>query len=104
MSSVFGWRAASAATAPYMHDNSVPTLEDAIAHYAAGGRTIQDGPRRGVGHGNPNKSDAIRGFTPTAGQRADLVAFLRSLTDEELLRDPRFANPWPGRPSRSRQH
>jgi cytochrome c peroxidase len=30
----------------------------------------------------------------TAGQRADLIAFLESLTDEALLRDSRFANPW----------
>jgi hypothetical protein len=27
-------------------------------------------------------------------QREDLIAFLRSLTDDPLLRDPRFANPW----------
>ena len=33
-----------AVTAPYMHDGSVATLEDAIDHYAAGGRTIADGP------------------------------------------------------------
>ena len=26
--------------------------------------------------------------------KSDLLAFLRSLTDDELLRDPRFANPW----------
>ena len=36
----------------------------------------------------------VRGFQLTAGQRADLIAFLQSLTDEALLRDPRFANPW----------
>ena len=89
-----------AVTAPYMHDGSVATLEDAIDHYAAGGRTIPDGPYRGVGRDNPNKSPAIRGFTLTDGQRADLVAFLRSLTDEDLLRDPRFANPWAGAGSR----
>jgi cytochrome c peroxidase len=83
-----------AVTAPYMHDGSVATLEDAIDHYAAGGRTIADGPYQGVGRDNPNKSPTIRGFTLTAAQRADLVAFLRSLTDEEVLRDPRFANPW----------
>ena len=33
-----------ALTAPYMHDGSVTTLEDAIDHYAAGGRTIDGGP------------------------------------------------------------
>ena len=32
----------------------------------------------------------------TAAQRSDLVAFLRSLTDDELLHDSRFANPWTG--------
>ncbi len=83
-----------AVTAPYMHDGSVATLEDAIDHYAAGGRTIADGPYRGTGRDNPNKSPSIHGFTLTTEQRADLVAFLRSLTDEAVLHDPRFANPW----------
>ncbi len=83
-----------AVTAPYMHDGSIATLEEAIDHYAAGGRTIAEGPRRGVGRDNPNKSPTIRGFTLTRDQRADLVAFLESLTDEALLHDPRFANPW----------
>ena len=84
-----------AVTAPYMHDGSVPTLEDAVAHYAAGGRTIAEGPYAGVGRDNPNKAVAIRGFTITPEQRSDLMAFLRSLTDEALLADPRFTNPWP---------
>ena len=83
-----------AVTAPYMHDGSVATLEDAIAHYAAGGRTVGDGSLRGVGHDNPNKSPTVRGFTLTPEQRDDLLAFLRSLTDEALLHDPRFASPW----------
>ena len=85
-----------AVTAPYMHDGSAATLEDVVAHYSAGGRTIADGPLRGVGHDNPLKSPTIRGFTLSAEQRADLIAFLRSLTDEPLLRDPRFSNPWKG--------
>jgi cytochrome c peroxidase len=83
-----------AVTGPYMHDGSVATLEEAIAHYAAGGRTIQEGPYQGVGHDNRNKAAAIQGFTLTPDQRSDLIAFLQSLTDEALLRDPRFANPW----------
>ena len=44
-----------AVTAPYMHDGSVATLEDVIDHYAAGGRTIAEGPYRGVGHDNPQQ-------------------------------------------------
>ena len=83
-----------AVTAPYMHDGSVATLEEAIDHYSAGGRAILDGPYKGLGRDNPNKSASIRGFTLTSEQRADLVAFLQSLTDEALLRDPRFSNPW----------
>jgi cytochrome c peroxidase len=85
-----------AVTAPYMHDGSAATLEDVIAHYSAGGRTIADGPWRGVGHDNPLKSPTVRGFALTADQRDDLLAFLRSLTDEPLLHDPRFSNPWKG--------
>jgi cytochrome c peroxidase len=84
-----------AVTAPYMHDGSVPTLEEAIAHYASGGRTIAAGAYQGSGHDNVNKSAAIRGFTLTPGERGDLIAFLHTLTDEALLRDPRFTNPWP---------
>lgn len=83
-----------AVTAPYMHDGSVATLEDAIEHYAAGGRALQAGPDQGVGRDNPNKSTSIRGFTITAARRADLVAFLQSLTDQALLEDPQFADPW----------
>jgi cytochrome c peroxidase len=83
-----------ALTAPYMHDGSAATLEDVIAHYAAGGRTIASGPYQGIGHDNPNKSPTVRGFTLGPEQRDDLLAFLRSLTDDSLLRDPRFANPW----------
>ena len=83
-----------AVTAPYMHDGSIATLEDVLSHYAAGGRTIPDGPYKGVGHDNPNKSARIRGFTLPAEDRADVIAFLRSLTDEALLRDPKLSNPW----------
>lgn len=84
-----------AVTAPYMHDGSIATLAEVIDHYAAGGRTIATGPHQGIGHDNPNKSDTVRGFAISAEQRSDLVEFLRSLTDEPLLHDARFANPWP---------
>ena len=55
------------------------------------------GDRRGDNeraHDNPGKSPTIRGFTLSAEQRDDLIAFLRSLTDEPLLHDRRFSNPW----------
>jgi cytochrome c peroxidase len=75
-----------ALTAPYMHDGSIPTLEGVLDHYAAGGKN---------GHDNPNKDPLIGGFTLTQQDREDLIEFLKSLTDESLIHDPRFANPWP---------
>ena len=36
-----------ALTAPYMHDGSIATLDEVIAHYARGGRLIDDGPTAG---------------------------------------------------------
>jgi cytochrome c peroxidase len=36
-----------AVTAPYMHDGSVATLDEVLDHYAAGGRTIAEGPNAG---------------------------------------------------------
>jgi cytochrome c peroxidase len=83
-----------AVTAPYMHDGSIATLEDVLAHYAAGGRTIATGPNAGVGHDNPNKSPLVRGFPLSIEQRDDLIAFLNTLTDAELLHDPQFSDPW----------
>ncbi len=84
-----------ALTAPYMHDGSIATLDEVIAHYEAGGRTIADGPRKGVGADNPRKSSFVKGFTLTPQERADLKAFLESLTDTAFVTDPRFASPWP---------
>lgn len=86
-----------AVTAPYMHDGSVPTLDAVLDHYAAGGRTILAGAHKGVGATSPYKSSFVKGFTMTARERADLLAFLRSLTDTAFLADPRFTAPAPVR-------
>lgn len=83
-----------AVTAPYMHDGSIATLEEVLDHYAAGGRTIESGPYAGVGSENPYKSELVRGFELTAEEKADVIAFLETLTDEEFLKDPRYADPW----------
>lgn len=86
-------------TAPYMHDGSIATLEDAIDHYAAGGRVIADGPLAGDGRANPLKDPLIAAIRLDARDRADLVAFLRTLTDTSVASNPRFADPF-GRPRR----
>jgi cytochrome c peroxidase len=83
-----------AITFPYMHDGSVGTLEDAIDNYARGGRLITIGPNAGDGRLNPNKDPRLRAFQVTPQERADLVAFLRALTDSTFLTDRRFTNPW----------
>jgi cytochrome c peroxidase len=81
-------------TAPYMHDGSIATLEEVIRFYEAGGRHLTSGPLAGDGRANPYKSGFVNGFTLTDAERADLVEFLKSLTDQEFLTDPRFANPF----------
>jgi cytochrome c peroxidase len=82
-----------ALTAPYMHDGSLATLEEVVDHYTAGGTETLDGPLAGDGRTNPNKSPLVRPFTVTPQERADMVAFLESLTDETFVTDPRFAPP-----------
>jgi cytochrome c peroxidase len=72
-----------AITAPYMHDGSLATLEDVIDHYAAGGK-----------FDHANKTRILRKFALTASEKADLIEFLKSLTDEKLLHDPRWSDPW----------
>jgi cytochrome c peroxidase len=70
-----------AVSAPYMHDGSVATLEDVVDHYARGGR------------GNAATDPAIAPLSLSAEERGDLVAFLRALTDEGFLTDPRWTDP-----------
>ena len=81
-------------TAPYMHDGSVATLDEVIANYARGGRLIEEGEHAGDGRLSPFKSEFVTGFELNDEERADLLAFLESLTDESVLTDPRFANPF----------
>jgi len=66
-------------TAPYMHDGSLPTLEAVIEQYDAGGR------------GDPTTDPQLKPMALSSEEKADLLAFLQSFTDDALLRDPRFA-------------
>lgn len=83
-----------ALTAPYMHDGSIATLEEVIDHYQAGGRTIKTGEFAGIGSTNPFKSEFISSFKLSESEKQDLLAFLRSLTDEEFIKNPAFSNPY----------
>lgn len=83
-----------AVTAPYMHDGSIATLSEVIDHYAAGGRTIVSGPNAGIGSESALKDPLVHGFSVSAEERSDMLAFLESLTDEAFLSNPDFADPW----------
>jgi cytochrome c peroxidase len=83
-----------ALTGPYMHDGSIATLEEVIAHYQRGGRLIGDGPYAGDGRLNPFKSEFVRGFELSADERADLLSFLHALTDTSVVQDPVLSNPF----------
>ncbi len=67
-----------ALTAPYMHDGSLSSLQDVLDHYMRGG------------HKSQLQDSRIRPFALTATERADLVAFLDSLTDPDFTENPRF--------------
>ncbi len=81
-------------TAPYMHDGSIATLGAVIDHYARGGRLIEEGIKAGDGRLSPFKSEFVDGFELTDEERADLVEFLSSLTDQSVVSDERWADPF----------
>lgn len=83
-----------ALTAPYMHDGSIATLEEVIRTYAAGGRNITSGPYAGDGRANPYRDGFVSGFNISENDIQNVIAFLNTLTDYELINNPRFANPW----------
>ncbi|HUZ73287.1 MAG TPA: cytochrome c peroxidase [Stellaceae bacterium] len=56
--------------APYMHDGSEPTLEAVLALYDRGGVD------------RPSRSELIKPLNLTKADKADLVAFLRTLTGD----------------------
>jgi cytochrome c peroxidase len=64
-----------ARTAPYMHDGSIETLEEVVEFYREGGGRVRGVPRARV-------NSHVRAFDIEDSEAADLVAFLRSLTDE----------------------
>jgi len=49
-----------------------------IDHYMSGGKN------------HPNQSPLIRPFTLSPQEKSDLIAFLKSLTDDSFLQNPKF--------------
>lgn len=101
-------------TAPYMHDGRFATLEAVVDFYASKVRMHAnldpllggDGQRSGWGSSAPPAAASTlpgsmhaivgrpTGMLLSGRERADLVAFLKTLTDWELVHDERFADPF----------
>jgi cytochrome c peroxidase len=76
-----------ALTAPYMHDGRFSTLEEVIDHYNEGL------------HSSSTLDPALAatmstGLMLTAQDKADLINFLHTLTDEQLAQDPNYSSPF----------
>jgi len=70
-------------TAPYMHDGRFATLEAVIDHYSTGVKP------------HPNLSGRLRRrLNFSTEQKAALVAFLKTLSDQKFIADPRFSDPF----------
>jgi cytochrome c peroxidase len=79
-----------ALTAPYMHDGSIATLEAVVRdHYARGGRAASSPAGQ-----SPLRDPLIEAFPLSEQDVSDLVAFLRSLTDERFVTNPAYADPF----------
>jgi cytochrome c peroxidase len=83
-------------TAPYMHDGSLASLEEVLQFYAAGGRNVRSGPNRGDGRKNPFKDPRMNKIRLNKAEQADIIAFLKALTDKTFLTNPRYADPFAG--------
>lgn len=74
---------------PFMHDGRFATLEQVVEHYNSG---IQPGPALDNRLRQPN-GQPLR-LNLTANQKSALVAFLNTLTDDSLLSDEKFGDPF----------
>ncbi len=76
-------------TAPYMHDGRFNTLDEVLEHYS---HNIQPNPDLDKKFRNPNGS--VKHLKFDAIEKKALIAFLKTLTDEDYIRDERFSDPF----------
>jgi cytochrome c peroxidase len=79
-------------TAPYMHDGRFATIDEVIAHYSTGVQPHANLDMRLTLEGVTGGTPAHQGFSES--QAAALKAFLATLTDEALINDPKFSDPF----------
>jgi cytochrome c peroxidase len=75
-----------ALTAPYMSDGSIKTLEAVIDHY-------NNGLKESATLDPALRFTKEKGLMLTTQDKADLVAFLKTLTDYSLLNNPAYSDP-----------
>jgi cytochrome c peroxidase len=73
-------------TGPYMHDGRFKSIEQVIEFYSSGIADLPYTDRLLYRNGQP-------GFQFSEEEKADLLAFLKSLTDQKFLSNPRFDVP-----------
>lgn len=78
-----------AMTGPYMHDGRFETLDEVIEHYNSGIKASN----RLSWWLRDNDGNPVR-LGLTTDEKSDLKAFLETLTDEEVLSDARFSDPF----------
>jgi cytochrome c peroxidase len=78
-----------ALTAPYMHDGRFQTLQQVIEHYNSGVKNHPNlSPQLKDPSGNPQQLNL------TQGQKQALAAFLRTLTDPNILNNQKWSDPF----------
>lgn len=76
-------------SAPYMHDGRFKTLEEVVEHYSSG---VKNHPNLSPPLRNPNGTVHLLNLSES--QKAAVVAFLKTLTDNSIASDPKFSNPF----------
>lgn len=76
-------------TAPYMHDGRFNTLEEVVEHYNSG---IQNHPTLSPALTDANGNPVQLNFTNT--EKAALVAFLKTLTDQSVSGEIKWSDPF----------
>ncbi len=80
-----------ALTAPYMHDGRFATLEEVVEHYNSG---VQMHPNLHPFLKHPLQPSQPKRLNLSSQEKAALVAFLRTLTDESFVKQARFSDPF----------
>ncbi|MBK0404904.1 cytochrome-c peroxidase [Adhaeribacter sp. BT258] len=83
-----------ALTAPYMHDGRFKTLEEVLDHYNE--HVVRNSPNLDPEiSGASNNHDPVKGLGLTAREKQQIIAFLKTLTDEKFVTNPEFSDPFP---------